>query len=94
VQPVPADHLGVRRALRSQAITLAVGVPAQLHVPHEPVLPRYGVVMLVSAGIIQAKVDRGRPGAACRRAGGREYCPRAWAAFLRYQKSAAGFGKI
>jgi hypothetical protein len=30
-------------------------VPAQLHVPHEPVLPRYGVVMLVSAGIIQAK---------------------------------------
>src|SRR5437763_14355472 len=24
----------------------------------------------------------------------REYCPQAWAAFVRYQRSAAGFGKI
>jgi hypothetical protein len=29
-------------------------VPAQLHVPQEPILPRYGAVMLISARIIQA----------------------------------------
>jgi hypothetical protein len=55
VQPVPADHLGVRRALRCQEVTLIVGVPAQLHIPHEPALPCCRVVMLVRAVIIYTR---------------------------------------
>jgi len=51
VQPAPADHLGVRRSLRGQAVTLVISVPAQFHVPHEQVLPRRGAVMLVIAAI-------------------------------------------
>jgi hypothetical protein len=55
VQPAPADHLGVRRPLRHQAITLVVGVPTQLHIPHEPILPRCGAGMPVIARIIHAR---------------------------------------
>jgi len=55
MQPVPADHLGVCHSLRGQAITLIVGVPAQLHIPHERVLPHRGVLMLARAGITHAR---------------------------------------
>jgi len=34
VQRAPADRLGVCRSLRGEAITIVVGMPAQLHVPH------------------------------------------------------------
>jgi hypothetical protein len=33
---------------RGQAIALIVGVPAQLHIPHERVLPHLGVLMPVA----------------------------------------------
>jgi hypothetical protein len=55
VQQVPADLLGVCRSLRGKAIALVVGVPTQLHVPHERVLPRCGVVMLVLARTTHAR---------------------------------------
>jgi hypothetical protein len=62
VQPAPADHLGVRRPLRRQAITVVVGVPAQLHIPHEPILPRGGAAMPVLARIIHARRQPQRSG--------------------------------
>jgi len=55
VQPVPADHLGLCGSLRGQAITLIVGVPAQLHVPHERVLSCWEIVMLILARIIRVR---------------------------------------
>jgi hypothetical protein len=41
-----ADRLGIRHTLGREAITVIVGVPAQLDVPHGPSLPDFGGVML------------------------------------------------
>src|SRR5207244_3506393 len=40
VQPFAANRLGVRNSPRREAITIVVGVPTQLHVPHGLTLPR------------------------------------------------------
>ena len=65
MQPLPADHFGVCHSLWCQAVTLVTGVPAQLHVPHEQVLPGRGAVMLIVAAITPGALTAGqvrRPG--------------------------------
>jgi hypothetical protein len=71
VPPAPAARLGVCRSLRGQAVTLVTGVPAQLHVPHERVVPRRGAVMPVLAAITPGALTAGQ----VRRPPGRRVTP-------------------
>lgn len=60
VQSESADLLGIRDPLRRQAITIVVGVPTQLDVPHEPSLRRGSVGMKAAKGLVWNQVGNRR----------------------------------